>query len=329
MMDRILIVAQRIEDTNVQGFIQGFKRENVETYTFNLGSILGSSIIDSHLPLISNVSSELSIKLFERKVRKVDPDAILILKGTEELNRHLCLIAKNKGITTVWFTPDDPAQFMHLSHQTAIHADHIFTTSINSVESYKEMGIESVSTFPLPVKAGVPTSKPVESPPDVLFLGRWYPERERYIKSLVNENINIKIIGPKWADANDLVQEAWVGKGIYGEEARRLRRFSKIVINVPHVMDMSSKPNWAVFETLAVKGFLITKITKEMPNIFENRKHLVWVDTPTELNNEIKFYLENKTERRMISDQGYEYIRDNFTYAHWAKKVINIVDLTQ
>jgi spore maturation protein CgeB len=307
---------------NNYGFIQGLKSHQVNVTVFDIDTVLNKF---ASLPGIAKIISKIISEIFEVRIRHVDPDGVIIIKGDRRLNKTFGNIASSNDVPTLWFTPDDPAQFMHLSHQTAPHVDYICTSAAICVEAYQEMGYDSAYYFPLPVHPEIPQDKPNLVPPSILYLGRWYPERERYLKPIIEMDSDVMIVGPEWGKSQKPVRDAWIGKAVYGDQARQLRYHADIVLNVPHVIDMLSKPNWATFETLASNGFLITKYAEGMNKLFTNEEHLVWVGSPKEMAEKVKYFLNNPVERSRIANSGHKLVSENYSYSQWAKKALTVL----
>jgi spore maturation protein CgeB len=71
---------------------------------------------------------------------------------------------------------------------------------------------------------------------------------------------------------------------------------------------------------------LITNPTPGINELFEIDKHLVVYKNNDELIEKIKYYLDNKNERKLIENQGYEFVKENHTYFQRAKQILKIIE---
>jgi len=139
---------------------------------------------------------------------------------------------------------------------------------------------------------------------DILFLGYLTPRRRKCLSELRELGNDIRIISS------------------YGREANELINKSKIVINIHS--GKHSDTETRVFETLGAKGFLITeKLGDENP--FKHGEHLVECNDIKDMNEKIKYYLQNEKEREIISEKGCFEAEKNHTYDSRAKELIEMI----
>lgn len=134
---------------------------------------------------------------------------------------------------------------------------------------------------------------------DIGFCGNWV-NRADWINSIPNIKKDIMIIG------DDMVNE--------------INSF-KIHFN----RNIADDINYRTFETLGCKTFLLTNYTENLEKLFDIGKHLVTYTTKDDLNNKVKYYLNNPEEREKIAKSGYEHVKKNHTYLNRAEKIIEII----
>ena len=133
---------------------------------------------------------------------------------------------------------------------------------------------------------------------DVLFVGSMLSRREKNLGELQSE-FNIKICQA------------------YGEKMVQLFNRAKIVLNIhaEEFLDTETR----IYEALGCGSFLISeKLSGENP--FITGKHYIEVNDLKMMKDQIKYYLENQTEREEIALNGYHEAINKHTYYVRAKE---------
>lgn len=139
---------------------------------------------------------------------------------------------------------------------------------------------------------------------DVLFIGSITPRRKAIIEHL-RQKFKIGVARALGKDMSLLFNRA------------------KIILNIHAEAHLDTETR--VFEALGCGGFLLSeKLAEENP--FKNGKHLVEVSSVAEMENKIKYYLENDNERESIALCGYEEALQGHTYTHRALEVTSIME---
>ena len=135
---------------------------------------------------------------------------------------------------------------------------------------------------------------------DVLFVGSMLSRREKILGELQSE-FNIKIYQA------------------YGKKMVQLFNRAKIVLNIhaEEFLDTETR----IYEALGCGSFLISeKLSGENP--FIAGKHYIEVNDLKMMKDQIKYYLENQTEREDIALNGYHEAINKHTYYVRAKEFI-------
>lgn len=105
----------------------------------------------------------------------------------------------------------------------------------------------------------------------------------------------------------------------YGEKHSEIVSKSKINLNFCSNRGASDR----IYKVLAAGGFLLSDDWDGREELFQDREHLVIFSNLEDLEEKIKFYLDNSFERKRIAQNGYikvqEYSRINF-----AKQIIDL-----
>ena len=96
---------------------------------------------------------------------------------------------------------------------------------------------------------------------------------------------------------------------------------SKINLNITSKSIKTGLP-LRIFDVLACGGFLITNFQSEIPMYFEDGIDLVTYDSLSDLEDKVNYYLNHEEERMQIAKNGYEKIKNQYTYIHCLTQII-------
>ena len=125
------------------------------------------------------------------------------------------------------------------------------------------------------------------------------------------------IYGKRLSIINKIVRGVTSFSGIYNTEHAKVVSKSKINLNFCTKNDASDR----VYKILAAKGFLISDDWEGREKILKDGVDLIIYQNLEDLNNKIKYYLNNEEEREKIALNGYKKIQ-KFNRLNWAKKII-------
>lgn len=159
---------------------------------------------------------------------------------------------------------------------------------------------------------------------DVLTFGNLYPYRNRMLKRLLDDNIDVMIFGHKAKFIPNYILSAYQNKAIYGAEKSKLLLGAKIVFNNFHYAEIESVNN-KFFEINGSGAFQICDYKPILKDLLPIDPKLVSFKNIDEAVKLIKYYT-NKPERRFeIRDQIREHFIENYTYAYLVNKIINSI----
>lgn len=96
---------------------------------------------------------------------------------------------------------------------------------------------------------------------------------------------------------------------------------SKINLNITSKSIKTGLP-LRIFDVLACQGFLITNFQSEIPEYFVDGVDLVTYDSIPDLIEKVDYYLTHEEERLQIAKNGYEKVKDYYTYVHSINQMI-------
>ena len=90
--------------------------------------------------------------------------------------------------------------------------------------------------------------------------------------------------------------------------------------------NISNDINYRTFETTGCGTFLLTNYTPGLEKLFDIGKEIVVYDSIEDLDNKVKYYLDNPEEINKIAKAGHERAKKDHTYYERAKKIIDIIN---
>lgn len=165
---------------------------------------------------------------------------------------------------------------------------------------------------------------PKKQTPEVVFIGNNYEntrqnfegaaERQRMIEFLY-DNLGDRFAAYGLGQKNGMVnpqQEI----NIYNQS--RIAICQNLMYRISYVSDR-------IWRIMGTGCFCLTKKFEGIENIFQKEVHLDWWKTFNELESLIEFYLFEEKEREAIAQIGTNYVRENHTWAHRWKKVLEVI----
>ena len=86
--------------------------------------------------------------------------------------------------------------------------------------------------------------------------------------------------------------------------------------------NISNDINYRTFETTGAGTLLLTNYTKSLEKLFDINNEIVVYRNYQELDEKVKYYLQNESERVKIQNAGFERSKKDHTYFERAKKLI-------
>lgn len=90
--------------------------------------------------------------------------------------------------------------------------------------------------------------------------------------------------------------------------------------------NISNDINYRTFETCGCKTMLLTNYTPGLERLFDIGKEIVVYTSIEDLDNKVKYYLENDNERNIIAEAGYQRSKREHTYFERSKKLVEIIN---
>ena len=267
-------------------------------------------------------------KVIFNKIKKYNPDILLVIKG-ESLEKGIIKNLSQAGIKTINWTLDSPFGDFYPGNKiyNINEYNYFFVFDSYYVDKLRDINPNSYylacAADPKYVHREVIPLENRNYIYDVSFVGSYQPEREDLFNSL---GVKIHIFGPSWHRAknkeNFIIQETYLN----GKEMNKVFNLSKINLNIQALHGKNSM-NLRTFEVPSTKSFILTDYKKDLPELFEIDKEIVFYKNKDDLREKINYYLDpsNEEERINIIKAGYERVLNEHTIHHRIKEVIRII----
>jgi spore maturation protein CgeB len=280
------------------------------------------------------VMYDLEIKRLNHKLykyaKKHRPDVCIITGGHRTLPSAVKKI-QSLGVKTVLWTTDPPCEFAMII-QLARVCDHVLCAGSEAIEILKINNVTNARLLPFACdmqfhkKVTLNADEQGHYAHDIVFVGSWYPIREKILEQL--HDYDLAIWGPLWyrVKQNSHLKKCIKGGALGPDEWIKIYSAAKIIIVIhfqeENVPCYQASPK--IFEGLACQGFVLTNDQPDVVSMFNNGQHLVIFNDEADLIRKIVYYLDRADERSAIAAQGYEEIIRNHTYVHRIQEMLNI-----
>ena len=161
------------------------------------------------------------------------------------------------------------------------------------------------------------------SPADVLFIGKWSPERERLLRELCHLDLAV------WGDAmwkrytapGSPVQGRWKGRPLVGKEYAQACASAKVCLNFVEPAAADSA-NMRTFELAGMGRFTVAPRNQAHQDLFSEGEEIVLFDGPAELRETVERYLGLDDRRELIGQAARVKTLAQHTYAHRVRRVL-------
>jgi spore maturation protein CgeB len=179
--------------------------------------------------------------------------------------------------------------------------------------------------------------RPVEVPPrvratygcEVSFVGCWSVKKQNLLSGLLEQRpgLNLRIWGPGWERAGEVLQRHWAGRGAYGDELCLIYMASKINLGLLSeagggtvVGDQVTARTWQI---PASGGFMLHEATAELENYFSPGQEVGVFASPAELAAKTSWYLKNEQARCDVAAAGHRRcVEAGYTYRDAAQQIL-------
>lgn len=201
---------------------------------------------------------------------------------------------KENGIPTVFWNKEDPTFWGNETYNfvdTALHFDHVFTTSKECLFKYKKLGHKSVHVLMFGFSPDLfYFDSTICKTKKAVFAGSWYAdqpkrcaEMEQLFDMILQQNIPIEIYDRQSDSSNPVHQfpekyKPFLRSKVAYSELGDVYRKVEYIINVNTVTDSSTMFARRVFEAMACGCIIISNPSVGLKNMFSER---IWFSNET------------------------------------------------
>ena len=262
--------------------------------------------------------------LILNKAIQHDPKLILISGGQAvipDILRHI-IVLKPLCKTAVWYV-DNRGQVEQWFHDlSSVCNMSYWSTGDPKMLSMVFSQTQRPCEF-LPIVPDENTYFPIEGEKDidVLFVGTPHSkERIDLLKFLVEKGVNIQIYGNgEWPQE----LKSKVQPGVFDVDFNALLNRAKIVINQNILNNVPLYFSDRYFYPMATKTVGLNQYIPNLEDMFEDRLHMSWFNTPEECLEKINILLADETLRTKISEEGYKLYKEKYTLVTILKRIVD------
>jgi spore maturation protein CgeB len=304
------------------GFKKAFENLGHETIPFFYDEYLETNI--------EKLQSDLLLKADE-----VKPDLIFFCLFRDQFKIETLNKLKSKYKTLNWFG-DDSWRFEKFTTTYAPSFTYCVTTDKFSLKKYRDIGVHNIIRAQW---AAIDDERVFEKKPykyDVSFVGGFNQYRNWFVKVLKKHGIEVACFGNGWLNgplSNDgmieLFQTTKINLNISNSACYDIRYLLSHPKNLAHTListKQSSQIKARNFEINYYGGFQLTDYAPTIEEYYDIGKEISCYIAPDEAASQIRYYLDNHTEREQIRKSGYEKAMRGYTYTGQMKKVLNEIN---
>lgn len=238
-------------------------------------------------------------------------DKILIVKGSYIFPITLWLIKKKQSDSIIVNWSLDNMCLRHNNNLWYLlsikYYDVLFTAKTSNIIGLNKLGAKSVKyiTQAYSKKHHYPSQD--EKKIDVLFIGCYEKDRFQHLLFLSQNNIKVTIYGNGWEKIKSKNLNSCLIINtipLLGDDYRKAISQSKICLCFLRKINFDQHTSRSI-EIPAISTLMIAEKTNEHLELF-NEKEAVYFNDRIELLNKVKYYLNNKKEREIIANNGYQ-----------------------
>ena len=251
-----------------------------------------------------------------------------------------------QGVYHVLWYPDVTPTPRPEAVELARHYDVFFTMAQGLVEPFREAGVENAEWLPEAMEPSVFEYDGISDTDrrtftcDVALVGKLesdnpaYMERWKLVKRIVDEEIDIKWWGPRinrkigtfvLGLLLSKVSRAYGGRFVWNETYAKAVHLSKIFLArdaYPHIrLSMSAR----AFIALGLGAFYLTFPTDGIEEMFEPGVEIVTFDSPDDMIEKIRYYIEHDGERNAIAAAGKKRALAEHTYQNRFERMFEVI----
>ena len=259
------------------------RKKNIKKNSDRLIELLTSLEKPPHILLMQTWEWRIGLETL-KKIRALFPDMVIVNIAMDD--RHSYWIYGNTKIGSAGLIPE---------------LDYVFTTSSEAVEWYRKEGCEA-SFYPLASDETIFKPLNIEKIYDVGFVGAKYGIREKIIKRLKEENINVKVYGKGWDSGRLPI-----------EDTNKFYNQCKIVLGVGTILGCNNFTSMKLrdFDVPMSGSVYVTTYNDDTAKIFQDQEEILFYRNIDECITIIKNLLKNPSKMEQIRKNALQKALQN------------------
>jgi len=260
-------------------------------------------------------------KMFTEEVKAFRPNWVIAFTGAEILPGSFAYIKSILPLKLAIYWADPLPNLTGYIQQSLPLADLVASYSKSSLEVFSQMGARSTCWLPFAAdtdahfEAAAPRQ---EYSYDISFIGSWRPERESALRTIFENfpGLRFKVSGPYWNRCSfSPIRKLASSKPMYGKKFSGVVQDSFLNLNV---IDNTNFPsvNMRFFEIMAAGGLELCSAGPEMENVFLDKEHLLYFNSPQSLIETVQYAYANKEKIESMKVAGQQLLTKQHLYSH-------------
>lgn len=270
------------------------------------------------------------------------PHLVLVLDCVHSVTVDRVDAIRSLGVkTAVWF-PDDP-YYTDVTVHVSLHYDYVFTSELNMVQFYNELGCPQV--YYLPFATSTSVFRPSKMEPayrsEICFLGTAYWNRVALFDSIADylAERNVVIVGYWWdrlKNYSRLKDKIRLGAWLTPQETLKYYCGAKIVMNLhrepgdPSINQNSFaipalSVNPRTFDICSSGAFQLTDVRDDLHSLYMAGHEVSTFSSTSDLIYKLDYYLHHEEERRQIALRGLSRTLQHHTFLARLQRLLQAV----
>lgn len=304
------------------------KKLNFKVINFNERPNFFYQQIGLRLPVLREKIINRINQKFYRKVKKISPSYLVVMKGKNLKKETIESIGK-LGVKTINIFPEYISHWKSMNYFAPVY-DYFLVPCYYVLNYAKKQGFNNF--YYLTFAADLPKDSPYPVIDkylyDVTFIGSvnndYYPERVEFLSALTDFDLHI------WGNKGwlDTPLKKFYHSRPADEEMFDIYRHSKIVVNIDYHAQPIDGVNIRPFEVTACGSLLVNDaVSPDIFRLFKENEEFVPFKDENDLPNKVKYYLEHEDGRLKVAKAGFERTRREHTWDDRIKQLLNIIGI--
>lgn len=141
---------------------------------------------------------------------------------------------------------------------------------------------------------------------EIGFIGSYEDDREEFVANLVQNGIDVKIIGDGWENGRywNILKSHHKGPSVYGDEYVKVLNGMDIALHFLRKANRDQQDS-RTFEIPACGTFMLAERSNLHTQFFKEKEEADFFTSKEDLLSKVQFYINNPIERARIAKQGY------------------------